>query len=76
MPGSPTPPDITPEEEAVLQATLAIFKDRYPYILDIMDEVKKVPNGLVNLQLRVYNGFVTDTLFTDIIKKTYKPPKA
>lgn len=63
------------DEDKVIEATLEAIKTKHPYLLDIMAEVKKTPNGMVNLSIRVYNGFVTDLVTTDVTKRTYKQPK-
>lgn len=68
-----TTPLKSPEE--VIDAIGEVLKNKYPYLLDIMEEVKKTENGLVNLQLRVYNGVVTDVVGTDTWRKTYKQTK-
>lgn len=62
-------------EDEVIEATLEAIKGKHPYLLDIMAEVKKTPNGVVNLSIRTYNGFVTDLVATEVSKRTYKPPK-
>lgn len=67
------------QEEQLVEAVRIVLETKYPYILDIMEEVKKFPNGMVNLQLRVYNGVVQDVVGTNIWRKTYplstKPKK-
>jgi hypothetical protein len=60
-------------EDQIIQATLGAIQKKYPYILDIMDEVKKTGNGVVDLSIRVYNGSVTDLVFTNVTRKVYKP---
>lgn len=59
-------------EDQIIQATLDAIKNKYPYLLDIMDEVKKTGNGVVDLSIRVYNGSVTDLVFTKVTRKVYK----
>jgi len=59
-------------EDQIIQATLDAIRNKYPYLLDIMDEVKKTGNGIVNLSIRVYNNSVTDLVFTKITKCVYK----
>lgn len=63
------------QEDQIIQSALDAIKNNHPYLLDIMAAVKKTPNGMVNLSIRVYNGFVTDLVATDVTKLTYKPPK-
>lgn len=63
--------ETTPQHEEAIEALKEVLQNKYPFLLDILDEIRKTPNGLVNLQLRVYNGVVTDCVFTDIIRKTY-----
>lgn len=64
------------QQEETIEAIKAVLIEKYPYILDILDEVKKCPNGIVSLQLRVYNGVVTDIVGTDTWRKNYKPQKS
>lgn len=59
-------------EDKIIAATLEAIQKQYPYILDIMDEVKKTGNGVVDLSIRVYNGGVTDLVFTKVTRKVYK----
>lgn len=59
-------------EDQIIQATLDAIQKKYPYILDIMDEVKKTGNGVVEMSIRVYNGGVTDLVFTNVTRKVYK----
>lgn len=66
--------DISKQHEEAIEALREVLQTKHPYLLDILAEVAKTPNGMVSLQLRVYNGDVTDAVFTDVIKKIYKPP--
>lgn len=59
-------------EDQIIQATLDAIRNKYPYLLDIMDEVKKTGNGVVDLSIRVYNESVTDLVFTKVTRKVYK----
>lgn len=61
----------TAQEEQLVEAVRIVLETKYPYILDIMEEVKKFPNGLVSLQLRVYNGVVQDIVGNNTWRKTY-----
>lgn len=63
------------QQEETIEAIKQVLIEKYPYLLDIVDEVKKCQNGMVSLQLRVYNGVVTDVVGTDTWRKTYKPQK-
>lgn len=60
-------------EDQIIEATLDAIKKKHPYILDIMDEIKKTGNGVVEMSIRVYNGNVTDLVFTNVTRKVYKP---
>ena len=59
-------------EDQIIQATLDAITKKHPYLLDIMDEVKKTGNGVVELSIRVYNESVTDLVFTKVTRKVYK----
>ena len=59
------------EDESV-QATLKVLQEKYPYIVEIMNHVSGTPNGIVQLELRVYDGYVTDLTSTKVIRKTFK----
>ena len=61
----------TAQEEQLVEAVRIVLETKYPYILDIMEEVKKFPNGLVSLQLRVYNGVVQDIVGNNTWRKSY-----
>jgi hypothetical protein len=62
----------TPEQqEEMIAAVREVLETKYPYLLDIMEEVRKFPNGVVSLQLRVYNGVVQDVVGNNIWRKTY-----
>jgi hypothetical protein len=68
--------EISKQHEEAIEALREVLKNKHPYLLDILTEIGKTPNGLVTLQLRVYNGSVTDCVFTDVVRKVYntKPP--
>lgn len=59
------------QQEETIEAIKQVLIDKYPYLIDILDEIKKCPNGLINLQLRVYNGVVTDIVGTETWRKVY-----
>lgn len=61
----------TKQHEEAIAALKEVLQTKYPFLLDILDEIKKTPNGMVSLQIRVYNGSVTDCVFTDIVRKVY-----
>ena len=61
----------TAQEEQLVEAVRIVLETKYPYILDIMEEVRKFPNGLVSLQLRVYNGVVQDIGVNNTWRKSY-----
>lgn len=66
--------EITQQHEEAIEALREVLQNKHPYLLDILTEIGKTPNGLVNLQLRVYNGAVTDCVFTDVVRKSYNKP--
>lgn len=58
-------------EEGV--ATISeVLHEKYPYIVSILDEVSATENGIVQMELRVYNGTVTDLVLTRAKRFSYK----
>lgn len=59
------------EDESV-EATLKVLQEKYPYIIEILKHISDTPNGIVQLELRVYDGYVTDLTSTKVTRKTFK----
>lgn len=61
---------MTPKEKEALlkEATQRLGEyllEKKRYLFHIDDVVTKVGNGIVKLELRVYNGFVTDVVYSE-----------
>lgn len=59
-------------EDEIVEATLELLKEKYPYIIEILNHVSDTPNGIVQLELRVYDGYVTDLTSTKVTRKIFK----
>lgn len=56
----------------VQQHMMEYLVQRKPYIIKLEDELQKVDNGVVTVELRVKDGFVTDLLTTAVKRHTFK----
>lgn len=64
---------ITKEQVPEVQAHLMEYLvERKPYIIRLEDELQKVQNGIVTVELRIKDGFVTDLLTTAVKRHTFK----
>ena len=46
-----------------------ILQAAKPYLFTIEDEIAKINTGQVTFTFRIYNGFVTDLVISDITRK-------
>ena len=66
---TPSTKEQVPEVQAHLMEYLV---ERKPYLIKLEDELQKVDNGVVTVELRVKDGFVTDLLTTAVKRHTFK----
>lgn len=53
----------------------AHIKEKKPYLFTIDEEIGKIENGIIGLQVRVYKGSVTDVVVTPSKRFTFKQTK-
>lgn len=65
-------PITTKEVPEVHRHLMEYLAERKPYLVRLEDELQKVDNGVVTVELRVKDGFVTDLLTTAVKRHTFK----
>lgn len=59
------------ETDRQLAARILDILQKKPYLIRVDEEVSKVENGVVMLELRVHKGFVTDVVATSQKRYTF-----
>lgn len=59
--------------DLISAASMSLIQNNYPYIPRIIQQVKKINesmsgNGVVHLELKMYNGDITEGVFHEVTK--------
>lgn len=60
------------DEKKVKEIGAKLILEKRPYLIELDSLVADIGNGIVRVELRVKDGFVTDLVTTEVKRKVFK----